>query len=330
MSSSAVYTARKQVTVLRRTHYALLFLLALLSVLVIAGQGWFVNYHSYFQMGFFGYNHILTGLFIGYYLAASLALRQPWNQAQAHDGLTMEEAAVLQEYEVFASVKWIMGTVAFIAIFCIAIYLYNLIYILVRVCPKHHHHPPHVISFSEREGSPMPPAATPDSFLEILVAMDYVPDGEEFYKKSVVVLRYNEQRKELEFRERDGKARAEDVWQVTSKAVDERQPRAETQLCIKTNKTRYLLLEEEIRQLLQDNLEARRRMKAMRISSEHNSQHISNEEEDSIFLDLFLKSICRNEYGFTIGLITVLSLAALLDCVIIGYYLWINAAIQSF
>jgi hypothetical protein len=90
-------------------------------------------------------------------------------------------------------------------------------------------------------------------------------------------------------------------------------------------KSRYFFIEQEIKDLLKYNLQQRRNHKSFVTTSIYSKTDATTEfeEESSMLLNMETSCICRNEYAFTIILISLIILFDLLLFTTSCYHIWL-------
>ena len=368
---------RRHISTLKRSHFIFMFIQALISTLFIVGTAIWVNYKSIFQSGLIGYFHVLTGVLIGLYLGGNTILRLSFNRIQDNsvviDTLTgkkykAEDIRVLQEYEVYSNGSAVIITIAIIGSLLVAIYIYNLIYIIAVICPQHHHPhsfpPPHHhdikgVSMTTPEGDLI-------SNIQVILSYSRLPKDEYYAKRSVITLDYNESGHQVFFKEKDSNPNLyENLYEANewirflnddnanygikarnkSTSHDDNNGEEEggviryksssqggdlvNTICYNHTPKTYRIIENEINRYLKKSIEDRQNRKTFRIKDNHPNPHMNNEEEDDIFIDLFTKTLCRNEYGFMITILILLITSIIINIAIVIYNIWLRCIYSS-
>lgn len=325
--------------VYKRWHYAFLFLFGLFSCFFITAVAVWINYRSIFESGLLGFFHVCTGVLIGLYIGADvLELSTDGStivSATAAANLTatgesqrvsVEVARQLtlrrywHEYRVYRRGCATMIIITLLAVLLSVLYLYNLIYLIATVCPQMHHS-----------------HASVQNTLELRLSYEHVPAGEYYAKRNHLLLRYDTTGRTIVQRQRHTNPNVEAYhnWFTRNEvhAYDSVRPHANgtdegALFCMKRGATIFDFLQNEINQVLYRNLETRRSQSSFRILDlSHWGTPLratsSNEDEEDMDFHMMTRKMCRDEYGFIIGLITFILLWDLLCIVNFAYNVWL-------
>jgi len=242
-----------------------------------------------------------------------------------------------REYLVFKRASAVIITVAVLAILFSGFYLYNLINTLVNECPKHHHmHMQDVESYNP-------------STIQLYLSYDHTPKNEYYKKTNVLILKYNITSKEIirkvkktnpnendydrwykentilsyeQVNTMNNRQNSQTLTQSPTTKVEEQN--TDQYFCMNKNNVLYSFLENEISRELDKNLKERLDMKSFRIMDKHNPYaHSNDENEQDVTFHMMTKTICRNEFAFSIVTIIFLLLWDLITLALISYNIYL-------
>lgn len=292
----------------RKMHYLFMGMYALMSLLFIVGCAVWQNYRSIFQSGIIGYFHIVTGLMIGIYLTSNTI--EHWVPGEVPANRTQrEEQRKRREFFVFKRSASTIIVSTIIGIIMSSLYLYNLGYILIGVCPA--------LALDDATVNP--------TVVNIEIAYRHKAENEFYSKKNILILRYNTTSQSIIRKTRDLNPNVAryDKWFVQNEvhSIEENVKKDEEpgSFCIqKSDNLLFGFLENEISHFMYKNLNERQEAKAIRIVDKYNME-TSDEEEDDMDLHHLTSRICRHEYAFVIIIITFLLLWDVLSISLIVY-----------
>lgn len=310
-------------------HFTLLFLFGLFSCLFIIGCAIWRNYRTIFQSGLIGYFHVLTGVLIGLYITSSTTdeFHDPATLAPRERQEALETRRQRREFIVFKRGAPATIVIAFVAIALCSIYLYNLLNIVINVCPSQHYEP-HFTNAVSDANQPV---------VNVYVSYQHTPPGDYYLKQNVLILKYNASSKEIirKVKTLDPNVEAYNKWMVNNEVINynsiksHHTPINETidednLFCIaKKESSIFSFIENELKFTFYDNLKTRLDAKSFRISDKHNVHRMDNEDEEDMDLHLLTRKICRSEYAFLIMVIVFLLLWAILSLFTIAYNIWL-------
>lgn len=325
--------------VYKRWHYAFLFLFGLFSCFFITAVAVWISYRSIFESGLLGFFHVCTGVLIGLYIGADVleisrpsSLSTNTTAASETQRVSIEVARQLtlrrhhHEYEVYRRGAATMIIITLLGILLSVLYLYNLLYLLTNVCPQMHHS-----------------HASVQNVLELRVSYEHVPRGESYAKRNHLLLRYDSTGRTIVQKQRHTNPNVEAYhnWFTRNEvhsydsvrahaspainATDEQQPPL---FCMRRGATIFDFLQNEINQVLYRNLEARRSQSSFSmLDFSHWDTPLratsSNEDEEDMDFHMMTRKMCRDEYGFIIGLIAFILLWDLLCIANFAYNIWL-------
>ncbi len=308
------YVPRRPPTVIsyhRKMHYLFMSIYALMSCLFIIGCAIWVNYRSIFQSGLIGFFHIATGILIGVYIPSNTV--EAWSLTEPPANRTVrDEQRKRREYEVFKRSASSLIVVAVIGMILATIYLYNLGYIIIGVCPS--------LAADDAVINP--------TVVNIEVSYRHKPEGEFYAKKNILILRYNTTSQSIirKTRHSNPNIAKYDRWVVQNEvhSIEQQASKAEpSSFCIhKTDSMLFAFLENEISHVLYKNLNERQEAKSIRINDKY-SMETSDEEEEDMDLQHLTTKICRHEYAFVIVVICFLLLWELISIGLIAYCVYL-------
>lgn len=299
----------------RQMHFLFMATYAVFSCIFIIGCAIWINYRSIFQSGMMGYFHILTGILVGVYITSNTV--EDWALGEVPASKTArDELRKRREYAVFRRSASTFIVVAIIGIMLSAIYLYNLGYIMIGICPT--------IASDD--------AAINPTLVNIHIAYQHKPIGDYYAKKSVFILRYNMTSQTIvrKTRDRNPNEVNYDRWFVQNELhtigkTNEAPPPSQPFCVNRDDSMLFSFIENEISHYVFKNSRARQDAKTIRITDKY-QMDTSDDEEDEIDLNLLTTRICRHEYAFVIILMTFILLWDLLSIALIIYCIYLLRA----
>ena len=279
----------------RRYHFIFLALYALFTCLFVVGCAVWLTYKSTFQAGLLGLLHVLTGVLIGLYITGEVVILP-------RAGASPEQHRRSNEYAVFRRASTATIVIAVIGVIFTAFYLYNLFYIIVGICPDQHHH--HAIASAL-----------------VLIHYEHRPRDAQYLKSDILFIQYNTTGRHLIL------PRGGDVYhRYHRKTVYPPESHDLDGFCLRGSggsNGAYPLLESEIEHLFYSVAEQRREAKSVQFleRKEHHGHH--GNEEDSIFLELMVRYICRNEQYLVILIIVYVLVWDVFALIVAGYNIWL-------
>lgn len=303
----------------KRCHFALTFLYALVSMAIFLLPFIFVHYVSTFQFSAVATVHLITGIMVAglVFYAALVLLVWSGKKGTPDDVFTSPEDA--QKFfdrsimYMYSGLAVILAVCVVLSLAAIGIELYNLMAILFVECPQltplppHHNHSHHAWSVTENVMNPRHYSNT----LDVLV------NYREEESQHILLLKYNLTDRHIV---QHSRVNAQTHW-VRSQARQMEQE--QSPICSDASYSQFHHLESEIEQALEQRLQQFNAQKSVIIQG-HDFSLQSNELEDRIFFDMMVREICRNEYGFVVFLIVFLLLIALLNFILLGWFLYIR------
>ncbi len=326
----------------KRWHYAFLFLFGLFSCFFITAVAVWISYRSIFESGLLGFFHVCTGVLIGLYIGADVlesSPAQPLSVQTTAASLTatseaqrvsIEVARRLtvrrhwHEYDVYRRGAATMIIITLLGVLLSVLYLYNLIYLISNVCPQMHHS-----------------HASVQNVLELRLSYEHVPPGEHYAKRNHLLLSYDTTSRKIVQRQRHTNPNVEAYhdWFTRNEVhsydavrphtnINSTADEAESLFCMRRGATIFDFLQNELNQVLYRNLEARRAQSSFRmLDLSHWDSPLratsSNEDEADMDFHLMTRKMCRDEYGFIIGLITFILLWDMLCIINFAYNIWL-------
>ena len=290
----------------RRMHYIFMGAYALMSALFIIGCAIWIDYRSIFQSGLIGFFHIVTGILIGVYLPSNTI--DEWDTPASRTD--KEEQQKRREYAVFKKSASSLIVVSIIGMILSSIYLYNLSYILIGICP----------TLSSED------AAINPTIITLELAYRHRPAGEYYSKRNVLLLRYNTTSQSIIRKTRHVNPNLANYgrWLYSNEihtmgGSDMDNPPPPPPLCInRTDAMLFTFLENEISHFMFRNLDDRHSSMSIRVNDKYHTG-ATNEEEEDMDLHLLTTKICRHEHAFVIVVIIFLLLWDLLSIGLIAY-----------
>ena len=275
-----------------------------------------------------------------------------------------DDVKVLQEYEVYSAASPAIITTAILSSCFISYYIYNPVFILAVICPMHHHPhlspPPHHHDIKGASNLYTPQGDT-ISNIQAIISYTRLPKDEFYAKRSVIILDYNETSHQVTFKQKDsdpnlyenwyegnewirflnddkggdysvgginGSVRYKDISTYQSSSSSSSQESGigdiRNTVCYNQTPKTFRIIENEINRYLIKSIESRQNKKTFRIKDHHPNPHMNNEEEDDIFIDLFTKYLCRNEYGYMITILVFIITFVLVNIAIVIYNIWLR------
>ena len=292
----------------RRMHYLFMSGYALFSCLFIIGCAIWINYRSIFQSGLIGFSHITTGILIGIYITSNVV--EDWRFNRIENELPAskterDEQRKRREYSVFRKSASSLIVVSVITILLSLVYLYNLGYIIIGICP----------SLASEDSIVNP------TVINIQLTYQHKAVDEYYAKKNIVILRYNTTSQSIirKTRHSNPSVANYDRWFVHNEIRSIKTQVEEQPLCInRADSLLFSFIENEVSHLLYKNLNERQEAMSIRITDKFRMQTTDEEEEDMDLHHLTSK-ICRHEYAFVLGIIIFL---LLWDCIAIGLIIY--------
>jgi hypothetical protein len=327
----------------KRAHFVFLFLNALFTWLFVFGCAVWINYRAIFQSGIVGFFHVCTGVLIGAYVVSDVLElerpevatttsplplttdRQPPTEFETRvNQEVMRELRVRRqrhEFRVFRRCSATIITISTLAIIISIIYMYNLFYILINICPQYHAH------------------AQAENVVEVRLSYEHRPPGEYYAKRNFLIFRYNLTAREVIQKTRhtnpnveayhswftQNEIHAYDSVRTHATAINQTMAAEEPLFCMKRGASIFSFMENEINHVLFQNLRDRRDRTSFRILDlNYNSVlRTTNEEEEDMDLHLLTNKICRNEQALAIAILCFLMLWALLNITNVSYNIWL-------
>ena len=317
----------------RKFHYTLMFLFALFSCLFIVGCAIWINYKSIFQSGIIGFFHVLLGVLVGIFITSNVV--DEFSVTAAANGAQQTRSMLAaqrekREYLVFKHASASIIVIAVIAIAFSGFYLYNLLNIIINVCPAFHSETAQLGSIS-KEGVAVPTFSP--AVIELHLIYEHVPVGEYYKKKNILILRYNTSSKEIirKTKYTDPSQESYNQWfaqnEFSNAYGGASMAGATTPItfCLNaSNNMLFAFLENELKYELYRNLEERRGRQSVRLTDhKHVNTRMDNEDEEDMDLRFMTRKICRNEYAFAIAVVVFLILWDILSLFIIAYNIWL-------
>lgn len=333
----------------KRAHFVFLFLNALFTWLFVFGCAVWINYRAIFQSGIVGFFHVCTGVLIGAYVVSDVLElerpevaetstttttatmdRQPPTEFETR--VNQEVARKLRvrrqrhEFRVFRRCSATIITISTLAVIISIIYMYNLFYILINICPQYHTH------------------THEDNMIEVRLSYEHRPPDEYYAKRNFLIFRYNLTAREVIQKTRhtnpnveayhswftQNEIHAYDSVRTHANAINQTMAAAaaaaeEPLFCMKKGASIFSFMENEINHVLFQNLRDRRDRTSFRILDlNYNSVlRTTNEEEEDMDLHLLTNKICRNEQALAIAILCFLMLWALLNITNVSYNIWL-------
>lgn len=280
---------------------------ALMSALFIIGCAIWIQYRSIFQSGLIGFFHIATGILIGVYLPSNTI--DEWKTPASCADKTEQQRR--REYAVFKRSAPSLIVVSIIGVLLSSIYLYNLSYILIGICP----------TLSSED------AAINPTVITLELAYRHRPADEYYSKRNVLLLRYNTTSQSIirKTRHTNPNIANYDRWISSNEIHTMDSSNAEEALhplpplCInRTDAMLFTFLENEISHFMFRNLDDRHSSMSIRVNDKYHTG-ATNEEEEDMDLHLLTTRICRHEYAFVLVVIIFVLLWDLLSIGLIAY-----------
>lgn len=279
----------------QRIHWSFTILYGLFTSLIIIANVAFVGYKFIFQSGILLFFPMITGLLI-----ASLILN---NESYK------KRYTIVNRYK---RVSIVTTLLSFLSIIMIAIYLWNLMYILINECPKYS-----IIGEGNGLGGDDADGYHHnDNYSHIEMMIIYTHKEKNELKKDVIKIKYNETINEIIHR---GKKIEEKNW---IESQFEPIINKMDNICLNQTRSRYFFIRDEITEIIKLNREDRLLSKKYTLKKV-DIKTLEHDEEDELLLNSTTRYMCKHEYIQMITCVVFLFLMAVLNIMTIGFYIWI-------
>lgn len=277
-----------------RIHWSFTFLYGIFTSILITGNVIWVGKQFIFQSGILGFFTVITGLLIASLITGELISNKR------------------QKILIYQRVSISTIILSFLSILMIGIYLYNLMYILINICPKQNH-PIDITNNNNIDN-------INNNHIEIFITYTHIEkEGDE--RRDIFLLNYNKTINKIMTREKE-KGNNKNWLETEFEDIIYSNYNKE-HICLNQTYSRYFFIENELKEILNYNRHQREESKVFKIKST-DIKILEEDEDNEIFLNFFSRHICKYEYAFMIIAISFLFLMAFLNIMTIGFYIWIH------
>ena len=289
----------------RRSYFWFAFIYGVITATIVMASTAFVAFSATYQSGVLALMVVMAGVLLLASAAAEKLLDLP------------ERRRICIILCVFAAAQLIFTT----------IYLYNLIHILVKECPNHHHianittAAPTAKRRSEVAGEGMPePMFTPGIAITIDYRWRHAASGE--IREDVILLRYNETARHIAQRRKMNYGWYGAIPEETFYASARGDSYTLLELHRRANHSFYSLMEAEVNTILMARLDEVDSKNVFR-TTQIDDLRGTGEEARMTLLDHQIRYLCQQEYGFTIFWVIFLFFTQILNIITIGLFAWL-------
>ncbi len=319
----------KAVRTAKRCHFTFTFLYALISMTVFLLPFIFINYVSTFQFSAVATVHLITGVLAAGLVGYGVLVQVVWDGKKGAPADELQDDAAAHRFfnrtlmAMYGALAVILAVCITLNLAAIGIQLYNLLVILFVECPQLC--PAPVYNWSQhsvalQENTHWFQGVRHDPLKQQRPnTLDIVINYQEQERQHILLLKYNLTDRHIVQHSRP-KEPQHSGW-LQSQAVSLAQERSP--VCTSATYSNFLHLESEITEALERRQTRYNAQKSVVIQG-HDVNAQSSEVEDRIFFNMMMRTICRNEYGFVIFLIVFLLLIALMDFILMGWFLYVR------